>query len=304
MDKLLVVGATGLVGSKLASMAASHSLEAHNTQNERSSHFPNSQRLDVTDREATLHLVRQVRPKVIINTAALTNVDYCETHQEEAEKVNVGGARNLVDAARETRSRLVQLSTDSVFDGTIGHYAESDTPHPLNYYSTTKLEAERAVSRLSNYAIARPSVVYGWHSQVSAIHSDSTKQMNFGMFVLDRLKNNEKVKAVRDQYNCPTFADNLADALLRLSKTSENGIYHTVGRSCMSRYEFAVKLAQIFGYPAKMVQPVFSSEFPQQAKRPRNCCLRVEKAEKALGMRFLTADEGIREMKNQENFCP
>lgn len=247
-----------------------------------------------------MYLVRQVRPKVIINTAALTNVDYCETHQEEAERVNVGGARNLVDAARETRSRLIQLSTDSVFDGTIGHYAESDTPHPLNFYATTKLEAEGVVSQLSNYAIARPSVVYGWHSQVSAIHSDSTKQMNFGMFVLDRLKNNETVKAVRDQYNCPTFADNLADALLRLSKTSENGIYHTVGRSCMSRYEFAAKLAQIFGYPAKMVQPVFSSEFPQQAKRPRNCCLRVEKAERVLRMRFLNADEGIREMKNQE----
>ena len=281
-------------------MAASHSFEAHNTQNERNSPFANSQRLDVTNREATLHLVRQVQPRVIINTAALTNVDYCETHQDEAEKVNVGGAKNLADAARETRSRFIQLSTDSVFDGTIGHYDESDTPHPLNYYSTTKLEAEVVVSQLPNYAIARPSVVYGRHSQVSEIRSGSTKQMNFGMFVLDRLKKNETVKAVRDQYNCPTFADNLADALLRLARSPENGIYHTVGRSCMSRYEFAAKLTQIFGYPAKMVRPVFSSEFPQQANRPRNCCLRVEKAERTLGMRFLTADEGIREMKNQE----
>jgi len=284
-------------------MAASHAFEAHNTQNERNSPFPNSQRLDVTDREATLHLVKEVQPKVVINTAALTNVDYCETHQGEAEKVNVGGARNLADAVRETHIRLIQLSTDSVFDGTIGHYDESDTPHPLNHYAMTKLEAEGIVSQLSNYAIARPSVVYGLHSQISEIRSGSTKQMNFGMFVLDRLRNNETVKAVRDQYNCPTFADNLADALLRLARSSENGIYHTVGRSCLSRYEFAAKLSQIFGYPSKMVQPVFSSEFPQQAKRPRNCCLRVEKAEKALGLRFLTAYEGIQEMKNQETLA-
>jgi len=300
LDKLLIIGATGLVGSKLASMAASHSFEAYNTQNERKSPFPNSERLDVTDREATLDLVREVQPKVIINTAALTNVDYCETHQAEAEKVNVGGARNLAEASRRTESRLIQLSTDSVFDGTIGHYIESDTPHPLNYYAVTKLEAEGVVSQLSNYAIARPSVVYGWHSQVSEIRSGSTKQMNFGLFVLDKLKNTEIVKAIRDQYSCPTFADNLAEGLLRLAKRPENGIFHTAGRSCLSRYEFATRLTQIFGYPTKMVQPVFSSEFPQQAKRPRNCCLRVEKAERVLGMRFLTADEGIREMKNQE----
>jgi dTDP-4-dehydrorhamnose reductase len=299
LDKLLVVGATGLVGSKLASIATSFGFKPYNTQNQSKSPFPNAEQLDVTNHDATLDLVRRIRPRVIINTAALTNVDYCETHQEEAERVNVGGARNLVEAARETGSRLIQISTDSVFDGTYGHYDESDTPHPLNYYAVTKLEAERVVSQLSNYAIARPSVLYGWHSRVTAPYSGSTKQMNFGMFVLDRLRNNETVRAIRDQYSCPTLADNLAEALLRLAKSPENGIFHTAGRSCLSRYEFAAKLTQTFGYHVSLVQPVFSSEFPQQAKRPRNCCLRVEKAERALGMRFLTAEEGIREMKRQ-----
>ena len=119
------------------------------------------------------------------------------------------------------------------------------------------------------------------------------------MFVLDRLKNNEIVKAIRDQFNCPTLADNLAEALLRLAKSHEIGIFHTAGRSCLSRYEFAVKLTEIFGYPTRFVQPVFSSEFKQLAERPKNCCLRVEKAERTLGMRFLTAEEGIREMKKR-----
>jgi dTDP-4-dehydrorhamnose reductase len=299
MDKLLVIGASGLVGSKLASMATSHGFQAYNTYNQSRSPFPSSERLDVTDHEATMRLVRKVQPKVIINTAALTNVDYCESHQEDAERVNVGGARNLVEAARQNESRLIQVSTDSVFDGSYGHYDEFDTPHPINYYAITKLEAERAVSQLSNHAIARPSVVYGWHSRVNEAHSGSTKQMNFGMFVLDRLKKNETVKAVRDQYSCPTLADNLAEALLRLAKSLERGIFHTAGRSCLSRYEFATKLSQTFGYPHSLVQPVFSSEFPQQARRPRNSCLRVEKAEKILGMLFLTAEEGIREMKKQ-----
>jgi len=299
LDKLLVIGSTGLVGSKLASIASRYGFEPYNTQNTRKWPFPNSVQLDITDHDATLRLVREIRPKVIVNTAALTNVDYCETHKEEAEDVNVGGVRNLAEAARSSDCRLIQISIDSVFDGTYGHYTESDMPHPLNYYSLTKLEAEKVVSQLSNYAIARPSVVHGWHSQTIGAPSGSTKPMNFAMFVLDRLKNTETVRAIRDQYSSPTLADNLAEAVLRLAKSPEKGIFHTAGRSCLSRYEFALRLAQIFGYPPKLVQPVFTSEFPQQAVRPKNCCLRVEKAEKALGIRFLTAEEGIMEMKRQ-----
>ena len=298
MDRLLVIGSTGLVGSKLASMAANHGFESYNTQNTRKSPFPNSFQLDITDRHATLRVVREIQPKVIVNTAALTNVDYCETHQEEAESVNVGGTTNLAEAAQENNSRLVHTSTDSVFDGTHGHYSESDTPNPINHYAMTKLASEKVVSKLSNYAIARPSVVYGWHSQVAKVHAGS-KTMNFAMFVLDKLERNETVRAIRDQYSSPTFADNLAEGLLRLAKSPENGIFHTAGRSCLSRYEFAIKLTEFFAYPSILVQPVFTREFLQEAVRPKNCCLRVEKAERILKMRFLTADEGIGEMRRQ-----
>jgi len=299
LDKLLIIGSTGLVGSKLASVAANYGFEAYNTQYSRKSPFSNSTQLDITNHDETLRLVGEIMPRVIVNTAALTNVDYCETHKEQAESVNFRGVRNLAEATRKNECRLIQVSTDSVFDGTYGHYSESDTPHPLNYYSMTKLEAEKVVSSLSNYAIARPSVIHGWHSQVIGAPSGSTKPMNFAMFVLDKLRNNETVRAIRDQYSSPTFADNLAEALLRLAKSTENGLFHTAGRSCLSRYEFAIKLTQIFGYSTKLVQPIFTSEFEQQAERPKNCCLRVEKAEKALGMRFLTAEEGIIEMKRQ-----
>jgi dTDP-4-dehydrorhamnose reductase len=256
----------------------------------------------MTDREATLHLVGDVHPNAIVNTAALHNVDYCETHREEAAKVNVEGVTNLGEAARKNQSRLVHLSTDYVFDGKTGHYSELDKPHPLHYYAVTKLEAEKVVSQLPNYAIARPSVIYGWNSlEATGVPSSSGKTINFAMFVLDKLKKNETVKAVKDQYSSPTFADNLAEALLRLAKYPQNGVFHTAGRSCMSRYEFAVKLAEIFGYPTWLVQPTFTTEFKQVAERPKNSCLLVEKAEKVLGMKFLTAEEGIREMKNQSS---
>ena len=285
----------------MAALSAKHGFEAYNTINRRRTSLPQVKQLDITDRDATLRLVKKIHPNVIVNAAAITNVDYCETHRDEARKVNLDGVSNLAEAASENNTRLVQVSTDYVFDGTVGHYAEDDTPRPLDYYAQTKLDSEKIVSRLSSYGIARPSVIYGWNPpETSGTASDSVKPMNFAMFVVDKLKRNETVRAVRDQYSSPTFADNLAEALLRLAKHHSNGIFHTAGRSCLSRYEFAVKLAGLFGYSTRLVEPVFSSEFKQLAVRPKNSCLLVEKAEKALGMKFFTADEGITEMKKQE----
>ena len=300
MDKVLIVGATGLVGSKVSAIAANHGLEPYPTHNARESGLPGSSKLDITDRAATRKLIEKVQPRVIVNTAALHNVDYCEIHREEAERVNVGGPRNLVDAASESGARLIHLSTDYVFDGKRGRYSESDTPNPLNYYATTKLEAEKIVSELSSYVIARPSVIYGWNSlEATGIPSSSGKTVNFAMFVLDRLEKRETVNAVTDQYSSPTFADNLAEALLRLAGRSENGIFHTPGESCLSRYEFALKIAEIFGYSTSLVHPALTTAFRQLAERPKNSCLRVEKVERTLGMRMLTAEEGIMEMKKQ-----
>jgi len=300
LNRLLIVGSTGLVGSKVAYLAPEHGFEAYNTHNARTSPLPNSVQLNIADRDETLSLVKKVRPEAIVNTAALHNVDYCENHHEEATKVNVEGVRNLVDAARETDSRLIHLSTDYVFDGNSGHYSELDSPHPLHFYAETKLEAEKVAADLPSYAVARPSVIYGWNPlEAGGVPSSSGKTINFAMFVLDKLKKNEAVKAVRDQYSSPTFADNLAEALLRLATHSENGVFHMAGKSCISRYEFAVKLAEIFAYPTRLVEPVYTSDFKQLARRPKNSCLRVEKAEQTLQIRFLTAEEGIREMKRQ-----
>ena len=300
MNRLLIIGSTGLVGSKVAYLAQKHGFEAYNTHNARTSPLPNSVQLNITNRNETLSLVKRVHPEAIVNTAALHNVDYCESHHEEATKVNVEGVRNLADAARETGSRLIHLSTDYVFDGNSGHYSEIDTPHPLHFYAETKLEAEKIASELPSYAVARPSVIYGWNSlEATGVPSSSGKTINFAMFAIDKLKRKETVKAVRDQYGSPTFADNLAEALLRLARYPGNGVFHTAGKSCMSRYEFAIKLADIFGYPTRLVEPVYTSDFKQLAQRPKNSCLRVEKAERDLNIRFLTAEEGIREMKTQ-----
>jgi dTDP-4-dehydrorhamnose reductase len=300
MKRLLVIGATGLVGSKLVDLAPEFGYEPHCTQNARRGPHPNSYNLDITNRAATIDLVRKVDPEAVIHTAALHNVDYCESHKEEAVRVNVEGTRNLADAASEVNATLVYLSTDYVFDGRKSHYSESDQPNPLHHYAWTKLEGEKIVTKLSRFSIARPSVIYGWNTlEKTATPSSSGKTLNFAMFVLEKLQRGEKVKAVSDQFSTPTFADNLAEALLRMTERGMNSLLHTAGRSCLSRFDFAVLLARVFGFSPNMVEPVSTGELKQLAKRPPNSCLSVDLAEKRLNLHFMSAEEGLVRMKEQ-----
>lgn len=300
LKKLLVIGVTGLVGSRTALLAEKAGYEVYGTYNARALSLPGASKLDITDRGATLELVGKRRPDVIVDTAALHNVDYCETHREETDRVNVEGTRILGEVASSVGARLIFLSTDFVFDGEHAPYSETDMPHPLHYYAKTKVDAENVVSELSNYAISRPSVIYGWNPvEATGVPSSSGKTVNFAMYCIDKFKKGESVKVVNDQYSSPTLADNLAEALLKLAKYDGNGIFHTAGRSCLTRYEFALKIAKTFGFSEGLVQPVATKDLKQLALRPRNSCLSVENTEKELGMRFLTADEGLQVMKNQ-----
>ncbi len=284
----------------MVSMARDYGFEAFSTHNARQVQDNHSTKLDVTDRSSTFNLVENLRPDVVADTHALHNVDYCETHREEAFRVNVEGTRNLVDAASKVGARFLYVSTDYVFDGRKGHYGEEDKTNPLHYYAQNKVEAERMVSDLPSFIISRPSVIYGWNPlEASGIPSSSGKTINFAMFVLDKLVKNEVIKAVTDQYSSPTLADNMVEALLRLANMDVNGVYHTAGRSCVSRYEFAVRAAETFDYPTSLVLAVSSTDFKQVAERPKNSCLSVEKAEGALNMKFMTIEEGLRRMKTE-----
>ena len=301
--KLLVIGGSGLLGYKVAKMA-SNEHETFLTYNYRSIQIEGctALKLDKCDRKAVFELLEKIKPDVVIDTAALHNVDYCETHPEEAWKVNVEGTRNVAEACKKIGAKIIFISTDYVFDGTKGYYTEEDTPNPLSYYAKTKLEAEKTIQSLDvNYIIARPSVIYGWNpNEVSGLKSSSGKSVNFVVWALQKLEKGEEIKAVTDQYSSPTLADNLAEALLVMASSEKQGIYHTAGKDCVNRYEFTLKIAEVFGLDKSLIKPVTSEIFKQVAKRPKKCCLDVSKAEKDFGIRFLTVEEGLKLMKNQK----
>jgi len=300
--RLLVIGGSGLLGFKLAELAVDQ-FETHATYNFRPVKLEgcNFVKLDKTLRDDTLAIVKRVKPDVVIDTAALHNVDYCETHRDEAWRVNVEGTRNVVDVCKEIGAKMIFISTDYVFDGKKGFYSEEDAPNPLHYYAQTKLEGENVVKEADiEYAIARPSVIYGWNpSELAGLKSSSGKSMNFVIWAVNKLRKKEEINIVTDQYSSPTLADNLAEVLLVLSKSKKQGVYHTAGKSCLNRFSFAKKIAEVFEFDGSLIKPVTSDMFKQAAERPKRCCLDVSKAERELKVKFLTAEEGLMRMKEQ-----
>ena len=295
---LLILGASGLTGSKTMELAEKK-FAALGTYNWRTTNR-SLIKLDISDFEAARKVVKEIKPNAVLNTTALHNVDYCESNPDEAFQINTNAVKNLVDACNNIGARFVQISTDFVFDGIKGDYQESDIPNPLSVYGLSKLKGELEAAKCVSFAVIRTSVVYGWTlAEVQASKSSSGKPQNFGLWVLSKLKNNEEIKVVTDQYSSPTLADVLAAAALRVTDIEDNEIFHVAGTDSLSRYDFVTRLALMMGFNTKLVKPVNSSSFSQVAKRPSNSSLKSSKIANRLNYRLLSADESLAVMRSQ-----
>lgn len=298
--RVLVIGSGGQLGTKMVEQAKEH-FEVYATYLTRKPPLNDSRtfQVDKTNQQSIMALFQELKPEVAIDTAALHNVDYCETHREEAWKVNVEGTKTVAEACKRHDARMIFVSTDYVFDGVKGDYTEDDDANPVNYYGLTKLEGERAVARIcSKYLIARPSVIYSYVAS-TRLESSSGKPLNFTMWLTQKLRNNEPVKIVTDQYSSPTLADDLAEVLLKLANSERIGTYHTAGRTRLSRYEFAVKIARKLNFDEKLITPTTTDQLKQVAKRPMDSSLSVEKIEKDLALRAPTIDEALDRFSQQ-----
>lgn len=246
---------------------------------------------DFTHRKEIKEVCMKIRPSVIINTAAYTNVDGCEEQKQEAWTVNVKGVENLVQMCRLFDAHLIHFSTDYIFDGEKGPYTEEDIPHPLGYYGKTKLASEN-VCKAGHipYTIIRTNVVYG------ALEATSG---DFVRWLLEKLKNMEKVRIVNDQYSNPTFVDDLGYAIERIIKRKRLGIYNIAGVNWVSRWEFALKVATMFGYDTELIDPISTQELHQKAARPRLGGLVTLKAETDLRMKMTTIENGLAALKQR-----
>ena len=293
MKKILVTGSNGLLGQKLVHLILDHSnhillatSKGENRLNSRSDFDYRS--LDITDRNGVDSIVSEFEPDVLINSAAMTNVDACESNKENCIALNVEGVKNLVAACENHNTHLIHVSTDFVFDGKAGPYSENDRPNPLSFYGQSKYDSELIVSNssLSKWSIARTIIIYGIVENMS--------KSNIVLWAKSALESGSELKIVDDQFRSPTFAEDLAKGCLLIAEKEKNGIYHLSGKESMSILELVYRVADFYGLDKSTISPVKSESLNQAAKRPPVTGFVLDKANKELGYFPLSFNEGLK----------
>ena len=293
-SKILIVGAEGQLGrvlqNGLSPMFNVIATTRYPSESSKRKRFV--QKLDITDIESIQNIIKTESPNIIINCAAITNVDECERNRKIAYDVNVGGVKNLVKACSKN-VKIIQISTDYVFDGAKGPYDENDPTYPINYYGRSKLEAENFLKgSLVDYTIIRASVLYG---------SQLNEKPNFFTWVYNSLKSNTPINAVTDQVSNPVWLQTFIDTILNAIIYKVIGIYHLGSDDYLSRYEFAVLIAKTFNLNQDLINPVDSKSVPFLANRPQNSGLKTDKIVKELNVKTLSTSDSLNFIKHNFN---
>lgn len=283
--KILIFGGSGLIGSTFINYSKDL-FKISYTYNENPTFFEHvtSNKINLlSERKKIPVMINDFDPDVIINTVAYSSVDFCEKNHDLTNELHVNVTEDIVEAASKNNAKVIYFSTDAVFEGELNKkYTENDLSKPLNYYGVSKLNAEKAVLKESNNVVLRTAVVYGWH-----------KKSRFTNWIIEYLRENKTVDPFIDQFNTPTLVDDLVKSMIKIIENDVSGLFHATGKTCINRYEFAVKLAKSFGYDEKQVFPVTSKDKKQDAPRPISTCLDSSKLENSINFQFSDIDDGI-----------
>jgi len=297
-SRILITGACGLLGQELVRfLSRVPNYDVLATARDTSPLYTDASvgyaALDVTDFRRVKEVVEDFAPHVIVNCAALTRVDACETERELCWQVNVEAVENLVKLCRISGSRLLQISTDFIFDGREGPYREDARPNPVNFYGKSKLAAENAVRQLGpdKWAIARTVMVYGTGNHL--------RHENIALWMLNRMSRGADIHVYMDQYRSPTYVVDLAQGIERILRYNRSGVFHLSGRECLSIHDFAMAIAREFELDMSLIHPVSSQEMSRPAQRPLRTGFIILKAETELGFRPKSLRQSLRDLKSK-----
>lgn len=293
--KILITGSNGLLGQAITSIFSRETdFDLIQTSFEQENYFELGyayEQLDITMKEDVKRLVDYYSPNVIINCAAYTEVDKCETEREMSWKINVDGVKNLIIAARRTKCRILHFSTDYIFDGRNGPYSETDIPNPICFYGREKLASENAlIASDIEFAVIRTIVLYGIANKV---------KKNFALWAIEKLKRSEPINIVTDQISNVTMIDDLAYGTLKVLENNFTGIINVAGLDILSRYDFVMKICDVFNLNKNLVRPVITASLNQAALRPLKSGLTTFRMESELGFKPMDSLEGLRLLKYQ-----
>ena len=278
--KILITGAYGMLGSDLREVLKNHELIVTGSKD-----------LDITNEENVIDFIDENSPEVVINAAAYTAVDDCETNYDEAYAVNAIGPKNLAIACKKQDVPLVHISTDYVFDGSKRTpLLENDALGPQSAYGKTKLEGEKFIQEYTDkYFILRTAWLYGIHGN------------NFVQTMLSLAENHDEITVVDDQIGSPTYSLDLAVSIANLLNSDKYGIYHLTNEGECSWYEFSKRIFELSDVDVKVL-PVTTEEFPRPAPRPHYSVLSNQKWIKAGFPQMRKYEEALSDYLSLYNF--
>jgi dTDP-4-dehydrorhamnose reductase len=294
--KILVTGANGLLGQKLSALLIEDNDVSPILTSRSKLSFPAHRgefmAMDITDAKAVRDVLISAKPDVIVNTAAMTLVDQCETQQDECWKNNVTAVENLIEACALTKTHLIHVSTDFIFDGSRGQLDENAIPNPVNFYGKSKAAAEKLImdSEIS-WSILRTVLVFGITHDLS--------RSNIVLWVKENLEKGKSIKVVNDQWRTPTLAEDLAMGCYLAAKQKAKGVFNISGKDFMTPYDIAIATAEFFKLDKSLIVPADSSTFTQTAKRPAKTGFIIDKAKRELGYEPHSFMEGIAVLAKQ-----
>lgn len=297
MKKVLVTGSNGLLGQKLTErILAKGDFELIATA-KGPNRYPVKEgytyaEMDIEDQQSISEVISKFSPDVVINTAAMTNVDTCETEREKCWALNVTAVDYLINACRENNCQLIHLSTDFIFDGLAGPYLEEATPSPVSFYGESKLAAELSLKKSGiHFTILRTIIVYGIVNDMS--------RTNIVLWAKGALGKGSPINVVDDQWRMPTLAEDLAEICLLAAEKGAEGVYNASGKDMMSIIELVKQVADFYGLDKSLINPISSSSLNQVAKRPVKTGFILDKSIKELGYQPHSFLEGMQIMEQQ-----
>jgi dTDP-4-dehydrorhamnose reductase len=280
MKHILVIGAKGMLGRDVMEELRSSSLYEVTGWD--------IDEIDIRVETDTVEKISRLAPEIVINLAAYTNVDECESQSEKAFAINGEGMRHVALGAVKCGARVVYTSTDYVFDGQKGRpYVEDDLPHPLNVYGRSKLQGERYVQELTeDGVIVRTQWLFGRHGN------------NFVASVLRQARERKGLSIVDDQTGSPTYTVDLAKAISSLIQREAKGIFHAVNSNTCTWFEFGQSILEFSGIGGVDVRPISSKELKRPAIRPPYSGLSCQKLKQVTGMTLRPWSEALKEYLN------
>lgn len=273
MQKILITGAGGQLGIRLVSFLDSKYKVIGLSKGD----------LDITSENDVKIILKKYNPDIIINCAAMTDVDGCEEKPNLAKNINALSIKNIL---QNFNKHFIHISSDYVFDGENGPYEEKDKTKPINIYGQTKMLGEDIVIKYSNnWTILRTNVLFGLGAKAS-----------FVSWVINSLKNNKDINVVNDQINNPISINDLTFIIEKIILNNTRGLFHVGSDTFCSRYEFAKIISRVFKLNNNKIHPVSTKFLNQKAKRPLKSGLKMDKLCKQININAISLEESIKEL--------